>query len=85
MNEAETRAELIDPALKAAGRSVVDASRVRSEVITLVSRQGARKPSGHIHGTVLIGYPTRDIPRLSKMLLITGPGCQGGRARAIRF
>ena len=29
MNEAETRAELIDPALKAAGWGVIDSSRVR--------------------------------------------------------
>ncbi len=35
MNEAETRAELIDPALKAAGWGVVDGSRVRREVIAL--------------------------------------------------
>ena len=41
MNEAETRAELIDPALKAAGWGVVDASRVRREVITLGRLQGA--------------------------------------------
>ncbi|HSH49543.1 MAG TPA: DEAD/DEAH box helicase family protein [Halomonas sp.] len=34
LNEAETRAELIDPALKGAGWGVVDASRVRREVIT---------------------------------------------------
>ena len=34
MNEAETRGELIDPALKAAGWGVVDGSRVRREVIT---------------------------------------------------
>ncbi|MBK5968550.1 MULTISPECIES: EcoAI/FtnUII family type I restriction enzme subunit R [Thiorhodovibrio] len=33
MNEAETRAELIDPALKDAGWGVVDGSRVRREVI----------------------------------------------------
>jgi type I restriction enzyme, R subunit len=33
MNEAETRAELIDPALKAAGWGVVEHSRVRREVI----------------------------------------------------
>lgn len=33
MNEAETRAELIDPALQAAGWGVVEASRVRREVI----------------------------------------------------
>ncbi len=41
MNEAETRAELIDPALQAAGWGVVDASRVRREVITLGRLQGA--------------------------------------------
>ena len=41
MNEAETRAELIDPALKAAGWGVVQASRVRREVITLGRLQGA--------------------------------------------
>lgn len=40
-NEAETRAELIDPAIKAAGWGVVDASRVRREVITLGRLQGA--------------------------------------------
>lgn len=31
MNEAETRAEHIDPALKAAGRGVVDGSRVPAD------------------------------------------------------
>ena len=31
MNEAETRAELIDPALKAAGWGVVEGSRIRRE------------------------------------------------------
>ena len=41
MNEAETRAELIDPALNAAGWGVVEASRVRREVITLGRLQGA--------------------------------------------
>ena len=41
MNEAETRAELIDPAIKKAGWGVVEASRVRREVITLGRLQGA--------------------------------------------
>jgi len=40
-NEADTRAELIDPALRAAGWGVVDGSRVRREVITLGRLQGA--------------------------------------------
>ncbi len=43
MNEAETRAELIDPALKAAGWGVVEASRVRREEITLGRLQGGGK------------------------------------------
>ncbi|NOQ42628.1 MAG: DEAD/DEAH box helicase, partial [Desulfuromusa sp.] len=45
MNEAETRAELIDPALKTAGWGVVEDSRVRREVITLGRLQGAGKRS----------------------------------------
>ena len=43
MNEAETRAELIDPALKEAGWGVVDGSRVRREMITLGRLQGGGK------------------------------------------
>ena len=45
MNEAETRAELIDPALTAAGWGVVEGSRVRREVITLGRLQGAGQRS----------------------------------------
>jgi type I restriction enzyme R subunit len=41
MIEAETRAELIDPALKEAGWGVVEGSRVRREAITLGRLQGA--------------------------------------------
>ena len=33
MNEAETRAELIDPALKRSGWGIVEHSRIRREVI----------------------------------------------------
>lgn len=43
LNESETRAELIDPALKAAGWGVAEGSRVRREVITLGRLQGAGK------------------------------------------
>jgi len=43
MNEAETRADLIDPALKAAGWGVVAESRVRREVIAPGRLQGAGK------------------------------------------
>ncbi len=38
MNEAETRAELIDPALKAAGWGEVDGSRVRREAVITIGR-----------------------------------------------
>jgi len=43
MNEAETRAELIDPALALAGWGKVDGSRVRREVISLGRLQGSGK------------------------------------------
>ncbi len=47
MNEAETRAELIDPALKAAGWGIIEGSRIRREVITLgrLVGNGKRAPS----------------------------------------
>jgi type I restriction enzyme R subunit len=56
VNESETRAELIDPALTAAGWGVVDGSRVRREVISqgrLEGFQGRRAP-GEIADYVLI-------------------------------
>ncbi|PTR04500.1 type I restriction enzyme R subunit [Nitrosomonas nitrosa] len=54
MNEAETRAELIDPALKSAGWGVVEGSRVRRELITLGRLQGAgRRASQDIADYVL--------------------------------
>jgi type I restriction enzyme R subunit len=43
MNEAETRAEHIDPALKAAGWGVVDGSYIKREHITLGRLQGGGK------------------------------------------
>ncbi len=39
-NEAETRADLIDPAIKDAGWGVVEGSRVRRELISLGRLQG---------------------------------------------
>ena len=43
LNEADTRAELIDRAIREAGWGVVEGSRVRREVITLGRLQGARQ------------------------------------------
>ena len=55
MNEAETRAELIDPALRAAGWGVVEGSRVGREVITLGRLQGAgRRATKEIADYVLV-------------------------------
>ena len=45
MNEAETRAELIDPALKEAGWGVVELSRVRREMIAPGRLQGGGRRS----------------------------------------
>ena len=72
MNEAETRAELIDPALKATGWGVVEGSRVRREEITLGRLQGAgRRAKQEIadyvltyrnHKLAVIEAKRRDLP-----------------------
>ncbi len=56
MNEAETRAEHIDPALKAAGWGVVEGSRILRE---------HRITAGRIEGRVGAGRPTSPIRRHS--------------------
>jgi len=73
MNEADTRAELIDPALKEAGWGVVEGSRVRREVITLGRLQarfayatngvGIYRVDMHTGEEGLVsGYPTPPAP-----------------------
>jgi type I restriction enzyme R subunit len=61
MNEAETRAELIDPALKAAGWGVVDGSRIRREVISLGRLEGfgGRRGKREVADYVLIHRNTK--------------------------
>ena len=55
MNEAETRAEHIDPALKAAGWGVVEGSRVRREFITPGRLEGyGRRAKAEIADYVLV-------------------------------
>ncbi len=55
MNEAETRAELIDPALAAAGWGVVEGSRIRREVIAPGRLEGGgRRGKAEIADYVLI-------------------------------
>lgn len=60
MNEAETRAEHIDPALKAVGWGVVEGSRVRREVIAPGRLQGGgRRTQADVADYVLIYRNTR--------------------------
>jgi len=50
VNKAQTRAERIDSALKAAGWGVVDGSRVQREVIAPGRLLGAGKYAQKVHG-----------------------------------
>jgi type I site-specific restriction endonuclease len=57
MNEAETRAEHIDPALKAAGCGVVEGSRIRREYpITLGRIEGLGKRGKALTADYLLEY-----------------------------
>ena len=57
MNEAETRAEHIDPALKAAGWSVVENSRIRREyAITLGRLEGQGRRGKPLTADYLLEY-----------------------------
>ena len=66
MNEAETRAELIDPALKIAGRGVVDCSRVHGEAITLGRLRGAGQRAEALKCDCVLKY-------LNKKLAVVEP------------
>ena len=48
MNEAETRARHIDPALKAADRGLVEGSRIRREYPIAPASRQSRLESGHM-------------------------------------
>ncbi len=57
MNEAETRAEYIDPALKAAGWGVVEGSRVRREYLIAPGRiEGHGRPGKAISADYVLEY-----------------------------
>jgi len=57
VNEAETRAEHIDPALKAAGWSVVENSRIRREyAITLGRLEGQGRRGKPLTADYLLEY-----------------------------
>ncbi len=79
MNEAETRAELIDPALQVAGWGVVEGSRVQRGHITLGRLRGAgRRAEPEIADYVL----THRNHKLAVIRCETG-GVRRFRARAI--
>ncbi len=62
MNEAETRAELIDPALKAAGWGVVEGSQIRREFpITLGRLQGFGKRSQPLSADYVLIYKNKKL------------------------
>ncbi|MBE7495750.1 MAG: DEAD/DEAH box helicase family protein [Verrucomicrobiaceae bacterium] len=57
MNEAETRAELIDPALKAAGWGLVEGSRIRREYVIIPGRiEGKNKRGKVLKADYLLEY-----------------------------
>jgi type I restriction enzyme R subunit len=61
VNEAETRADHIDPALKAAGWGVIEASRIRREVITLGRIQGGGKRGKQDIADYVLEYRNRKL------------------------
>ena len=61
LNEAETRAEHIDPALAAAGWGVVEGSKVRREVITLGRIQGSGKRGKQDIADYVLEYRNRKL------------------------
>lgn len=56
MNEAETRAELIDPALKASGWSIIEHSRIRREVIAPGRLIGNGRREPHEYSDYVLVY-----------------------------
>ena len=63
MNEAETRAELIDPALKAAGWGIVEGSRVRRETIAPGRLLGSGKRASSEYADYVLEYKKRKARR----------------------
>ena len=86
MNEAETRAEHIDPALKAAGWGVVEGSRIRREVSIIPGRIEALSPeavadsiaAGNMEAVPAAAAPG-EVEYLFERLLAKNPALLGGR------
>ena len=87
MNEAETRAELIDPALREAGWGVVEESRIRREVIAPGRlRGGGRRSKAEIADYVLV-YRNRKLAVIEakKRSLSASEGVAQAKAYAKRL
>ncbi len=84
MNEAETRAELIDPALKEAGWGMVDGSRIRREVITPGRLQGGGQRSRPEIADYVLVYRNQKLAVIEakKRSLAVGEGVAQAKAYA---
>ena len=82
MNEAETRAELIDPALKAAGWGEIDGSRVRREVISPGRLQGSGKRSKAEIADYVLAYRNHKLAVVEAKKRDTPVGEGVGQAKA---
>ena len=81
MNEAETRAELIDPALAAAGWGVIDGSRTRREVIAPGRLTGAGKRSEAKAADYVLVYRNTKLAAVEAKAVTKGVGEGVGQAK----
>ena len=81
MNEAETRAELIDPALAAAGWGVVDGSRTRREVIAPGRLTGSGKRSTPKAADYVLVYRNTKLASVEAKAATKGVGEGVGQAK----
>lgn len=81
MNEAETRAELIDPALAAAGWGVVDGSRTRREVIAPGRLIGSGKRSTPKAADYVLVYRNTKLASVEAKAVTKGVGEGVGQAK----
>ena len=81
MNEAETRAELIDPALAAAGWGVVDGSRTRREVIAPGRLTGSGKRAAAKACDYVLTYRNTKLASVEAKAITKGVGEGVGQAK----
>ena len=81
MNEAETRAELIDPALAAAGWGVIDASRARREMIAPGRLTGSGKRAAAKSADYVLVYRNTKLAAVEAKALTKSVGEGVGQAK----